>query len=518
MSILKRMLLAFGLVIALGIVQAGITTWNLNRVADLIGVATSRPLTGVDAARSAWGEFKEASDLLADVQQGIRFQDSTKTLATFSEMVGKVEHELGRLRESTADSVVMDFNASVDAQIAEWKGNALTLLGTAPASTIKTPHEMTRLEGSIRKGLERLVQFALDDAHTSREDVDAAMSGMFRLNWLIVAAGAALGCLLAFTCGLMITRPLSRVTRAMEALSQGDLEAKVTDDKRRDEIGALARTLEVFRANSHSVRAMEEDQARQREQTSAERARIMEGVVASFNAQVAGVIDSVEATAGELQRSAQSMARAARGMNDEVARAVTDAKAASTGVTAIASASHDMAASARDVSSRTARSRESAETAATAVEASGAAIQSLVTASERIGEMVGMIGAIAAQTNLLALNATIEAAPSSPTRSSRWPRRRARRPKRSPPPSRRCNLRPAWWWASSTASAAPSPCSANRPETWPAPWRPSRARPARSPPACAAPPTARSACMRRWRRSARRFTRSWPPPTASWRG
>ena len=410
MSILKRMLLAFGLVIALGIVQAGITTWNLNRVADLIGVATSRPLTGVDAARSAWGEFKEASDLLADVQQGIRFQDSTKTLAAFSDMVGKVEHELGRLRESTADGVVMDFNASVDAQIAEWKGNALTLLGAAPASTIKTPHEMTRLEGSIRKGLDRLVQFALDDAHSSREDVDAAMSGMFRLNWVIVAAGAALGCLLAFACGLMITRPLSRVTRAMEALSQGDLEAKVTDDKRRDEIGALARTLEVFRANSHSVRAMEEDQALQREQASAERARIMEGVVASFNAQVAGVIDSVEATAGELQRSAQSMAQAARGMNDEVARAVTDAKAASSGVTAIASASHDMAASARDVSSRTARSRESAETAATAVEASGAAIQSLVTASERIGEMVGMIGAIAAQTNLLALNATIEAA------------------------------------------------------------------------------------------------------------
>ena len=410
MSILQRMLLAFGLVIGIGLLQAGVTNWNLNRVAQLIAVATSRPLTGVDAARSAWGDFKQAGDILADVQQGIRFQDSGKTLAQFGDVVTKIEHELGRLRESTASDEVMEINTAVNGQITEWKQNALILLGAAPAASIKAPYEMTRLEGSIRAGLDRLVQFALEDAQTSRESVDQAMTGMFELNWAIVAASAGFGGILAFVCGLMITRPLSRVTKAMESLSRGDLDAQVTDDKRRDEIGALARTLEVFRANILNVRNLEQDQETQRELAVAERARIMENVAASFKVQVAGVIDSVEATAVDLQRSAETMAKAARGMNSEVARAVTDAKAASAGVTAIATASSEMASSARDVAMRTTRSRESAQSAASAVEASGAAIRSLVTSSEKIGEMVGMIGAIAAQTNLLALNATIEAA------------------------------------------------------------------------------------------------------------
>ena len=127
MSILQRMLVAFGLVIAVGIAQAVITNWNLNRVTQLIAVATSRPLTAVDAARSAWDDFKEAGEILADVQQGIRFQDSADTLAQFKERVGKVELELGRLRQSTAAGEVMDFNTAVDGQIAEWKQNALTL-------------------------------------------------------------------------------------------------------------------------------------------------------------------------------------------------------------------------------------------------------------------------------------------------------------------------------------------------------------------------------------------------------
>src|SRR4051794_27437559 len=143
MSILKRMLLAFGLVIAVGIIQAGVTNWNLNRVADLVAVATSRPLAGVDAAHSAWDDFRQGSDLLNDIEQGIRFEDSTQKLAEFKASVGKVEEQLERLRGSTADSTVMDFNTAVDGQIAEWKQNALTIMGAAPAASIKAPYEMT---------------------------------------------------------------------------------------------------------------------------------------------------------------------------------------------------------------------------------------------------------------------------------------------------------------------------------------------------------------------------------------
>jgi methyl-accepting chemotaxis protein len=410
MSILQRTLLAFGLVILIGVFQAAMATWNLAGLRQLVGVATIRPITGVDAARSAWDGFKSAEAFLADVTAGIRFQDSRNSLAHFQELASKIDDDLSRLRGATTSPELTVVNNEVNKKIAEWKADALVLLGEKPAATIKAPHELARLGGLIRAGIDRLVKSALDDAAASREQVESAMTLGLWLNWFMLGLCLAVGCLVAVVSALATTRPLSRLTRTMERLAGGDLSVTVEGTRRRDEVGMMARTLDVFRSNALAVSQLEAEQKAMRESLVSERQRMMNELAGEFEQQVASIIDSVQATTATLQLAADAMARAAVDMKGRVDNAIADANVTSSQAALAANASSEVASSVRKVAFRTEQSRDLTSSAAKTMAGSKSATQSLSDASSRIGDMAGMIGTIAAQTNLLALNATIEAA------------------------------------------------------------------------------------------------------------
>jgi methyl-accepting chemotaxis protein len=410
MSILQRTLLAFGLVILVGVVQAATTTWNLAGLRQLVGVATVRPITGVDAARSAWDGFKSAEAFVADVTAAIRFQDSKAALSQFQELAAKIDDDLSRLRGATTSAEITAANEDVGKKFAEWRADALVLLGEKPAASIKAPHELARLGTLIRSGLDRLVKAALDDAAASREQVEAAMTLGLWLSWVMLGLCLAVGCLVAVISALATTRPLSRLTRTMEQLAGGDLSVTVDDIRRRDEVGVMARTLEVFRSNALAVSQLESEQKAMRESLVSERQRMMNEIAAEFERQVAGIIDSVQSTTATLQLAADAMARAAGDMKGRVDEAIADADVTSSQAALAANASSEVATSVRKVAVRTEQSRDLTSSAARTMAGSKAATQSLAEASSRIGDMAGMIGTIAAQTNLLALNATIEAA------------------------------------------------------------------------------------------------------------
>jgi methyl-accepting chemotaxis protein len=196
----------------------------------------------------------------------------------------------------------------------------------------------------------------------------------------------------------------------MQALAKRDLEAVNRDQGRRDEIGSMARTLEVFRTNALEVRRLEVEKQQAAEQADLERHRLMSEVAESFELQLGTVIERVEAIVGELHRSTDTMAGAAEATQSQVKRAIDQARGASTDVSSVAAASHEMAGSAREVSGRSACSHGMASDVIGLVESAGQAINSLVNTTGTIGEMAGLINSVAAKTNLLALNATIEAA------------------------------------------------------------------------------------------------------------
>ncbi len=129
----------------------------------------------------------------------------------------------------------------------------------------------------------------------------------------IVIAGAGL---LGWLFSRTITKPVSRLTATMEALADGDLSVEVKGADGRDELGAMARAVEVFRANAIRVADMTEEERAGSDRRRAERAEMMQKLQRAFGVVVDAAIDgdfSHRVTAdfpdSELNRLADSVNR-----------------------------------------------------------------------------------------------------------------------------------------------------------------------------------------------------------------
>ena len=198
--------------------------------------------------------------------------------------------------------------------------------------------------------------------------------------------------------------------RSMLAVASGELSAAVPHCDRRDEIGSMAKSIEVFRTNAAEMRGLEERERQSRDSTAAERQALLGRVAEEFESKVGTVIAGVEQQLGALMQVADRMASSAHGSKAAASSAGEAAGVANQNVSTVAAAAVEMAASAREITARTSQSRSLVLGATETVANSGAAVNLLVETSQRIGDMAGLIGDIASQTNLLALNATIEAA------------------------------------------------------------------------------------------------------------
>jgi methyl-accepting chemotaxis protein len=206
-----------------------------------------------------------------------------------------------------------------------------------------------------------------------------------------------------------VARPLSQITATIKQVAEGADHVEVPYTGRADEIGALARAIQIFkeamdRNRNLNAQALLDAKARE------ERARHIEASVETFRDAIGGVLRAVTDNASAMRHTAQSIAKVA---SDASGRAVTAAGAteqASANVSAVASAAEELSASVEEIGRQVRQSAGVVEQVGIRTEKSVAEIESLAAATQRIDGVLTLIQAIAEQTNLLALNATIEAA------------------------------------------------------------------------------------------------------------
>jgi methyl-accepting chemotaxis protein len=250
------------------------------------------------------------------------------------------------------------------------------------------------------------------------------------------------------------TRPITDMTGAMRRMAEGDLEAAIPGEDRRDEIGAMAAALAVFRDNAaHRVR-LEAEAETAREAAAAERAA-REAVQAEETARVRAAVDTLAgglrrlsegdmtvaidaAFDGDLDRvridfnqsvsrladalgAIQAGARTINADTDELGAAVGDLsrrneqQAASLEETAAAleqltGAVRGSADRAADATRKAAEARRTADQSNDVLSETVDAMRGIEAASKEISSITNVIDQIAFQTNLLALNASVEAA------------------------------------------------------------------------------------------------------------
>ena len=237
----------------------------------------------------------------------------------------------------------------------------------------------------------------------------AALSNTNLTALVIFALSLVLGLVCAWFTVRSIVRPTGAMTDVMGRLAKHDLAAEVIGLDRKDEIGSMAKAVQVFKDNMiEGDRLAEAQKAEQRAKE--ERARKLSTLTSAFDSSVGGVIQSVTAQATQLESSAQSLSSTAEEATKQSAAVAAASEQASANVQTVASAAEELSSSIAEISRQVSQSSKIAATAVGDAEKANQMVQGLVQASQKIGDVVALITDIANQTNLLALNATIEAA------------------------------------------------------------------------------------------------------------
>lgn len=280
----------------------------------------------------------------------------------------------------------------------------------------------------------------LRQALVEHQDASTA-STVARLLLVIWQSGVAsfLGISLAVLAALMalklIVNPIRAMAQAMHRLADGDRMIDVGNTEQRDEIGEMARAVQVFKDNAIAMeelqaeqaakeaaqreaevreRAAEDERRYQREQerlaAEEEKRRLLSEMADHFESSVKNVVEIVFSTARRIEDMARLASDAAQNSVMIAAEVASTSEQASNSVATVAAATEQMSHSISEVSSQVASSTTITKRAVERARRTDEIVASLADDARRIGEVVSIIQNIAGQTNLLALNATIEAA------------------------------------------------------------------------------------------------------------
>ncbi|WP_347710417.1 cache domain-containing protein [Niveispirillum sp. BGYR6] len=210
--------------------------------------------------------------------------------------------------------------------------------------------------------------------------------------------------------GRAISGPITGLSGVMRRLASGDLAAPLTGTERRDEMGDMARAVQVFKENSLAVERLRQENEQAAARAAEERRRTMLALADGFESEIKGIVDGVVAEATQLRATSDALSSVATQSTSQSTGALRAANEAGSGIQIVAAAAEELSASIKEIGVEVTRSAEMSGRAVDETQRANEMVRSLSSAAAKIGDVVNLINAIASQTNLLALNATIEAA------------------------------------------------------------------------------------------------------------
>ena len=234
----------------------------------------------------------------------------------------------------------------------------------------------------------------------------ASLKNMIMLGMLL-GGFAILAVILFAARGISI--PIQKITSSMQNIASGKLSENVEGAEREDEIGEMAKALELFKENALRVADLEEGTKSNTADTDRKR-DTLNALADSFESDVQQVMESVSAASIELEATAKGMSAIAEQTTHHVSSVAAASEETMANSESVATASSQLAGSVEEISMNVQRSSVIANEAVEQAEKTTTDVNLLVDAASKIGEAISIISDIADQTNLLALNATIEAA------------------------------------------------------------------------------------------------------------
>ncbi len=373
------------------------------------------------ALPQAMGRFGQiAASATPIVQSGVGSTEDKVTLANFATMMNEADVVRTLADMDTAFNEDANFfgespslKATVQPKLDAFKAAAdatqASLLAlskdgaSVPAATVLTQLADTQtaslaLWETATDELDILLDKRIDSFSTNRSQT------------LTIALGAIVFAFCAFAYVVRtITYPLKQLREAMLKISDGELHLPVPCVHLRDELGSMAKTVEVFKENGIEARRLEAEKHKEQESKLA-RQKEMEERIECFRSTVTALLDEVERSSTAMQGAGQQVLAASDETKTLTGLVATRTHEVSNNVAMVASAAEELTAAINEISSQIGRSTQATNDAVAQTGNADTSVQSLAGSAAKIGEVSEMIGAIAGQINLLALNATIESA------------------------------------------------------------------------------------------------------------
>ncbi|WP_374377405.1 methyl-accepting chemotaxis protein [Dongia sp.] len=377
---------------------------------------------------SAYNDQLEAAKSSNDVAMAAQVADAMVTLQSLRLAVTKfrTDNKQDFVDQATQFGATLDKTTAAliagtqDAQRKQVLGGAVEILKDYMASfeTLHTAIETAnRIYADISKiGGEASEKFgAMADDASQRQDklgpiASAAMDTGKTVAVSIAGVAIVLGIAIGWIVASSITRPITAMTGAMAQLASGNKGIEIPARGQKDEIGAMAQAVQVFKENMIEAERLREEQEAMKRQAEEQRRHAMLELADRFERNVGGVVSGVSSAATQMQSTAQSMSVTAEQTTRQANAVAAASEETTQNVQTVASATEELSASIAEINSQVTESSRIVSEAVAQANDTNAKVQSLAAAAQKIGDVVRLINDIAGQTNLLALNATIEAA------------------------------------------------------------------------------------------------------------
>jgi methyl-accepting chemotaxis protein len=279
------------------------------------------------------------------------------------------------------------------------------------ATAMKLVHErFSPTMASMVPLLSKLIVAADKDLDKGSDQATEVSNSTITLTYASVITGLllVLGLAIAVT-SKSVSRPIVDVSQVMHRLADRDYGVVISGSERKDEVGTMAKAVQVFKDNMERADHLAAEQEKER-LAREQRAARLETLTKNFDSSITALLQSVSSAATELQATASSMSATAEQTTRQATTVAVAAEQASANVQTVAAASEELASSIQEIGRQVTKSTNVAAEATEQSRRTDQMVQGLAQSAQRIGEVVALINDIASQTNLLALNATIEAA------------------------------------------------------------------------------------------------------------
>jgi methyl-accepting chemotaxis protein len=283
-------------------------------------------------------------------------------------------------------------------------------LSNATSKRLELAAAIDRLSEQMRATAREVKHLTSSVQEATRASVADAAADARKWTLILSLAALALAGLVGFAIARSITVPVRSLSDAMRRLAAGDIATAVPALDRRDEIGQMAATVQVFKENAQRILTLQEEKTASGRQAEAEKRATLKAIADTFEQTVTMVVGAATAEAETVKSEASTMAAVADHSSRISSDMTTVCDRTAENVQAVAAAARKLADSLKEIGAHATRSAAVSSSAVQRAGEAGAVMQGLSAAASKIGEVVSLISKIAVQTNLLALNATIEAA------------------------------------------------------------------------------------------------------------